>query len=300
LTPTGLTGTLNAAILTHGNMSIAQIAKNILGHTERLFGSKPAKNELLVICMHSTPADRLDDFKNIVSFLDNQFVYLPAQEVGNFFSSQYHQGPYYTLTFDDGLLNNFRTAEWLASIGKTATYFVVPDFIESNDQSSYYQTHIRPIVNRTIDHEKEDVTAMQWSQLKTLRRLGHVIGGHTASHRLHKNMNEEQVKYEIIDSKVRIEVALGETIDVFASPNNTLVSVNNECAAMINSTYKLHYITVPGTLTEAKNPQIIFRRNIEVHWKIGAIQYALGSWDLRRWEEDRIQILSLLRSRSVI
>lgn len=278
-------------------MSIAHIAKNILGHTERLFGSKPAKNELLVICMHSTPADRMDDFKSIVSFLDKRYVYLPAQEVGNFFSSQYNQGPYYTLTFDDGLLNNFKTAEWLASTGKTATYFVVPDFIESPDQAMYYQTHIRPIVDRTIDHEEEDVTAMNWAQLKELRRLGHIIGGHTASHRLHKDMNEDQIKYEIVDSKNRIEKALGETIDVFASPNNTLMSVNTPCARTINSTFKLHYVTVPGTLVGIKNPQMIFRRNIEVYWKLGAILYALGSWDLRRWKAARTEIHSLLSPR---
>lgn len=275
-------------------MSIAQIAKNILGHTERLFGAQLGQNELVVICMHSTPADRIEDFKTIISFLDKRFVYLPAAEVEQFFSKEYNQGPYYTLTFDDGLSNNLRSAQWLAETGKTATYFVVPDFIESKDQAAYYQTHIRPVIDRAIDHEEEDVTAMSWEQLKTLRDFGHIIGAHSASHRLHHLMAEDELQYELVDAKKRIEDALGESIQVFASPNNTLFSVNESCAKLINAHYSFHHITVPGSFIERRDPRMIYRRNIEVYWKKGAILYALGHWDLRRWRLAQQQVAALL------
>lgn len=275
-------------------MSIAQIAKNILGHTERLFGRKHASNELLVICMHSTPADRLDDFKRIVEFLDKQYVYLQANEIEAFFSSQPNQGPYYTLTYDDGLLNNYPSALWLAEQGKRATYFVVPDFIESTDQAAYYQSHIRPVIDRSIDHENEDVTAMSWQQLKTLQQHGHMIGAHSASHRLNHHMKADELHYELVEAKSRLEKALETSIRVFASPNNTLFSVNKNCAALINQHYDLHYITVPGSFVKHCDQRMIYRRNIEVHWNKGAILFALGIWDLGRWEEARIEIQSLL------
>ncbi len=275
-------------------MNFTQKIKSLLGHAEKIFGSHHAPNELLVICMHSTPFDRMNDFISLIRELDKSYKYLPANDMSTFFLGNYVDGPYYTLSFDDGLMNNYHTAMWLAENDKSATYFVIPDFIESSSQAEYYQSKIRPIINKEVDHEIEDITAMSWSDLRKLVDTGHVIGAHSASHTLNTTMSENDLHYEIIDAQKRIELQLGAKITTIASPNNTLTSVNSSCAKMIKENYKMHFTTVPGTYTPTSNPYIIYRRNFEVDWNKGAIYFALGKWDLWRWTSAQKLLARLL------
>ncbi len=275
-------------------MNFTQKIKSLLGHAEKIFGSHHAPNELLVICMHSTPFDRMNDFISLIRELDKSYKYLPANDMSTFFLGNYVDGPYYTLSFDDGLMNNYHTAMWLAENDKSATYFVIPDFIESPSQAEYYQSKIRPIINKEVDHEIEDITAMSWSDIRKLVDTGHVIGAHSASHTLNTTMSENDLHYEIIDAQKRIELQMGAKITTIASPNNTLTSVNSSCAKMIKENYKMHFTTVPGTFTSTSNPYIIYRRNFEVDWNKGAIYFALGKWDLWRWTSAQKLLARLL------
>ena len=275
-------------------MNFTQKIKSLLGHAEKIFGSHHAPNELLVICMHSTPFDRMNDFISLIRELDKSYKYLPANDMSTFFLGNYVDGPYYTLSFDDGLMNNYHTAMWLAENDKSATYFVIPDFIESSSQAEYYQSKIRPIINKEVDHEIEDITAMSWSDLRKLVDTGHVIGAHSASHTLKTTMSENDLHYEIIDAQKRIELQMGAKIITIASPNNTLTSVNSSCAKIIKENYKMHFTTVPGTFTSTSNPYIIYRRNFEVDWNKGAIYFALGKWDLWRWTSAQKLLARLL------
>ena len=275
-------------------MNFTQKIKSLLGHAEKIFGSHHAPNELLVICMHSTPFDRMNDFISLIRELDKSYKYLPANDMSTFFLGNYVDGPYYTLSFDDGLMNNYHTAMWLAENDKSATYFVIPDFIESPSQAEYYQSKIRPIINKEVDHEIEDITAMSWSDLRKLVDTGHVIGAHSASHTLNTTMSENDLHYEIIDAQKRIELQMSAKIITIASPNNTLTSVNSSCAKMIKENYKMHFTTVPGTFTSTSNPYIIYRRNFEVDWNKGAIYFALGKWDLWRWTSAQKLLARLL------
>jgi len=272
------------------NMNFTHKIKSILGHAERLFGANHKPNELIVICMHSTPFDRMNDFKLIIEELDKSYKYLPAKNLSDFFLGSYIDGPYYTLSFDDGLMNNYHTAIWLSENNKSATYFVVPDFIESSSQAEYYQSKIRPVINKEVDHELEDITAMSWMHLRELVERGHIIGAHSASHTLNTSMSENDLHYEIIDAQKRIEHKLSVKITTIASPNNTLISVNTRCAAMIKAHYAMHFTTVPGTFIPTSNPNIIYRRNFEVDWNKGAIYFALGKWDLWRWTSAQKQL----------
>jgi peptidoglycan/xylan/chitin deacetylase (PgdA/CDA1 family) len=136
---------------------------------------------------------------------------------------------------------------------------------------------------------------MSWADLRILQEQGHVIGAHSASHRLNNEMDEPALHYELVDAKKRIEENLGIRVNVFASPNNTLFSVNKKCADLIKQHYSFHHITVPGSLADDRQSLMIYRRNIEVYWKKGAILYALGHWDLKRWRSAQSQIAALLR-----
>jgi peptidoglycan/xylan/chitin deacetylase (PgdA/CDA1 family) len=246
-----------------------------------------AANELLVVCMHSTPADRLPRFKEIAQDLLQQYKPISPEEVAQYFTNKksFQNGPYILFTFDDGLKNNLKSAQILAELGVKALYFLVPDFVTASNGESYYRTHIRPAVDNTIDHEPEDLTPMQLGELRALVGMGHSVGFHTKSHRLTSTMTDEEIDEELTD----VHDVLGEfksQIQLhFASPNNTSFSVNHFCKKEISKRFALHYTTFPGLNAEQGDSQFILRRNIEVHWSNGEIRFATGRWDLSRWQD---------------
>lgn len=269
--------------------------KILLGETEYLFGRMTQrKNDILVLALHSTPSSKSHEFEVLVNWLLQHYKPLSPNALNEVSQGDFEEGPYFIMTFDDGLKNNIVSARYLSSRGIQAIYFIVPEFIEANDGEAFYIKNIRPNPDRRIDNRKEDVTPMSWEDLQELLSLGHHIGSHTMSHTLDKSMHSEQIEHEILKSKKVLEEKLKISVNHFASPNNTLMSVNEECAALIKKTYQFHHTTVPGLFDASQLKRgIVYRRNIECHWVSGKIKYSLGYFDLPRWQGLR-NALSLL------
>ncbi|MEZ4800753.1 MAG: polysaccharide deacetylase family protein [Flavobacteriales bacterium] len=268
---------------------IVQTYKSLVGRIERLVGELTPQNDLVVLCMHSIPVEFETTFQNLISKLRRKYVVLSPDELEDFLKnpSNYQNGPYLIFTFDDGLKNNLRAAKILEKNSISGLFFIVPDFVNSSNPSEFYRTNIRPEKER-IEKSNSDVTPMTWEELEELVSMGHVVGCHTHSHLLHPDMNETDSRKEIVESKKLLEDKLSIQITHFASPNNTLESVNENSAQLIRDNYKYHHTTVPGLFRKhLVDDHLVFRRNIEVHWKTGPTLFALGSFDLRRWREAR-------------
>jgi peptidoglycan/xylan/chitin deacetylase (PgdA/CDA1 family) len=269
--------------------------KILLGETEYLFGRMTQrKNDILVLALHSTPSSKNTQFEELVEWLIQNYKPLSPKALSEASDIDLNNGPYFIMTFDDGLRNNIASARFLASKAIQALYFIVPEFVEADDGEAFYIKNIRPNPDRKIDNSKEDVTPMSWEDIQELLSLGHHIGSHTMSHTLDKSYNSEQLEHEILRSKKVLEEKLNISVEHFASPNNTLMSVSKECAEIIKKTYKFHHTTIPGVFDKSQlNRGIIYRRNVECHWPSGKIKYSLGYFDLPRWQGPRDE-LSLL------
>ncbi len=62
---------------------------------------------------------------------------------------------------------------------------------------------------------------MTWEQVRTLKRSGHSIGAHTVTHPLLARCSREQQRFEIVESKRRLEEVLGATVESFSYPVGT-------------------------------------------------------------------------------
>jgi peptidoglycan/xylan/chitin deacetylase (PgdA/CDA1 family) len=257
----------------------------------------PPAHALEVVAMHSTPADRLDDFRQLVHHLSGIYRPFDPALVPAYFThpSDFKEGPYLIFTFDDGLANNLASARILAEAGHKAIYFLVPEFHMAGNSEVYYRTFIRPVVDELVDHQHEDRTALTVDQIGDLTALGHHIGCHTKTHRLHAGMSPVEVYQEIAGGRQTLGSLIGREVDYFASPNDTFFSVNRHAARVIREHYRAHFVTFPGHNHLHGNAQMVFRRNIEVHWSMGRIKYAMGAWDLWRWRQakDRFEALLL-------
>lgn len=59
---------------------------------------------------------------------------------------------------------------------------------------------------------------MNWQQVTELSKQGHIIASHTMSHRVLRFLNEDEKKYELGQSKKRLEEKLKHTIDWLVFP----------------------------------------------------------------------------------
>jgi peptidoglycan/xylan/chitin deacetylase (PgdA/CDA1 family) len=274
--------------------AIVKSVKAVFGMLEySLRPWKYAADELLVLCMHSTPLERRNQFEHLLDFLFKHFKPLQPNQLNDYFDGRLKNGPYVLFTFDDGLKNNLMAAELLEIRNARAVFFVVPDFIRASDSKTYYRTNIRQNIDSTVDHETEDFMAMDESDLKLLLSRGHSVESHTMSHLLRATNALNDIEREVVQSKQWISQTLSTQCTMFCSPIQTNFSVNAQAKRLINEEYKFHFTTFPGLHADGRDAQLIFRRNIEVHWSLGQIKYALGKADLSRWKDEIAQFRQL-------
>lgn len=273
----------------------AMLFKSLLGHVLKAGGDlRYPAGELLVLNYHSTGKKFLPNLQKQLDFFERHFTLLSPADLQAYYRDELHpQRCGLFITFDDGLRNNLYAAEELERRGHRAAFFVVPEFIETpqQKQKQYYLEHIRPLINPRVDEASEDFEAMNWEEIRALAEKGHLIGSHTNTHRM--IASHEENGEEIVASKTRIETCLGRPVTSFCSINNTLLSVGASDKRRIAQEYAYHFTTLPGSNQENKDPLFIKRRNVEVFWPDGAVYYALGKWDLKRWAGKRQQYASL-------
>jgi len=268
--------------------------KSLLGTVEyRLRPWGYASDELVVLCMHSTPRNMMPAFHRLLHFVKRHFVVLSPSQLDAYYNGELNQGPYVLFTFDDGLRNNRHVADVLNSCGHGAYFFIVPDFIHAGDQEGYYRTAIRQNTKPIFDREREDILPLEVSQVRQLVAQGHAVGAHSMSHMMRATDNSEKTHREVVLCKEELTLLAGHEVNAFCSIVNTNFSVGREGKQHINNHYRYHFTTFPGLNGKEKDRKLIFRRNVELDWSIGMIKYALGKLDLARWKGEIERFLQL-------
>jgi len=275
--------------------NIFQRVKGTLGAIESLIG-QDWSGEFLVVNYHGTQYKFIENFEAQIRFYTQNFDIISPDEVREGYTKGFNANtPKLLLTFDDGIKNNLLAVDVLNRYNIRAAFFIIPDFINTGEegQAEYFKTNIRKPINPEIDNKSEDFTAMSWDDIRELHAQGHAIGSHTMSHTLHRKHSNEKIKYEIIQSKIEIEKAIGNPIDMFCSINNSLESMSLKSLQFVQQNYKYHFTTLPGNNLKSLDPLFIRRINVESHWELNAIKFALGKVDRLRWRS-RVNTFKLL------
>ena len=102
------------------------------------------------------------------------------------------------ITFDDGYIDNYNNAlPVLKKYGMRATIFIVPAFTGNN--ANY----------------------LNWDQIKDMERNGITIQSHTLNHRALEELPDDEIRAELLNSKIMLEKNLGHPIDFLAYPTGT-------------------------------------------------------------------------------
>ena len=107
------------------------------------------------------------------------------------------------LTFDDGYRSEMPTADTLKEFGFTATFFVVPRFLDGVQQPAHYWEH--------WPH-------MNWDDLGPLVDAGFEIGAHSMTHPDLTECDSGRLMDEVAGAKALLERRLGREIVSFSYP----------------------------------------------------------------------------------
>lgn len=266
--------------------NLPHVFKSVLGALLSFDFLQP-KNQLIVLNFHGTQKKFLSNFISQINFLKQHYDIISPSELEDLIANKKkHTGNKMVITFDDGIKNNLHALSYLHSQNISAYLFIVPEFINthSNKQTNYFTKNIRPIVNKDIDTVEEDFLALSWDELNLLSSY-HTIGCHTLTHTMLKDsLSSDDLKKELIESKQIIESNLKINIQSFCSINNTLSTVGKQEALLIKQNYNYHFTTFGG-INKNYNPLIIERINVESHWLLGAVKFALTRFEFNRWKQ---------------
>jgi peptidoglycan/xylan/chitin deacetylase (PgdA/CDA1 family) len=101
------------------------------------------------------------------------------------------------------------TAAWEACAGKTG-----------DDQLAAVTQIERSLNVESVNGEHGFM--MTWSQVQELRKAGHTVGAHTMSHPNVAHVSETEARFEIVESKKRLEQELGVPVEHFSYPHPAL------------------------------------------------------------------------------
>lgn len=112
--------------------------------------------------------------------------------------------PIATISFDDGLSNNFRAAEIMRDHDVSGCFFVCPSIVNATDLEK-----IEAFCRERLLFDRTD-TFLGWDQLESLREMGHEIGNHSQNHRYLMELEESAFLDEVMTAQVELVKRLGE------------------------------------------------------------------------------------------
>jgi len=183
------------------------------------------------------------------------------------------------MTFDDGLLSNYRVAApLLEKYGFTGWFFLPTAFLSTapREQARFAKEHIIHTAG-LVDPETEDRLAMNWDEARDLAKR-HVIGSHTRTHcRMVASITPAQIEDEIVSSKRILEEQLQIPIRTYCWVGGENGTYSAAAANMIvDAGYEFAFVTTSAPIRPRHDPYQIHRTNINPDWRLNRLRFQLS------------------------
>lgn len=152
---------------------------------------------------HHLFKDEIESFKIVTSYLLNNFKIISYSKAVELLKTGDIDDHYICFSFDDGMKNCMRIAEYFNELGISALFFVNPEIVDHFDDEIYIQNHCKENLHL------QELDFMGWNDIDLLLKMGHEIGNHTLNHKRLSAIPVEEYPEQIVKSKEWIEKHAG-------------------------------------------------------------------------------------------
>ena len=219
---------------------------------------------LRIVTFHETPPEQLERLRRIVDWCRTRFPMASPADVDDLFAGRWRAGPdRVLLTFDDGYQTNFEVAQWLARIGISAVFFLVPSLIDRTNQE-YLRFHEQFGVKAYVPSKRPGARGFSTSQIREMVAMGHRIAAHNFAHRdlglLH---DRAAIRYEVSNALEKVGELTDARCDDFAIAFGQPENVSEEAAAYLIEHCPRVYSCHRGLNVPGKTPRFLLRHACE-------------------------------------
>lgn len=246
-----------------------RIALGLFYQFGKIFGIN--KNAVSVLCYHSISgadnkfAINIEFFEKQMGKISKHARFASLDEIMGILDGKKNAAPAVAITFDDGYKDIMKILPVAKKYKIPIAVFAVSDYNKIN--------------RKELDN---NIELLDCADLKLLHFEGWTIGCHSATHANFKNLNEEKIKKEIINSKKTLEINLGFKIEYFAYPKG--VFDGRIIGAAKSAGYKAAFSVLPGCVNSKSNRWVLPRTIIEKNHKASEFPavYSPTSFLIRR------------------
>ena len=237
---------------------------------------------------HGTPNSDRDAFESHLKFFQKHFVSVNVADLMDLHAGRWrHSKPGLIISFDDAVEDNAVVAgPLLERYGFVGWYFVPVCFLDASPQEQPDYAR-RWEIDVRVNRDANPIQAMSWDQARALQQKGHIIGSHTMHHRrLQADLTEDQLRAEIVDSKIELEKRISSPVEAFSWVGGRQEDYSREAAMMIEKAgYKASFMTNSSPIRPSCNLHQLQRTHLESSWPLPLVRLQLSGivdWHYRR------------------
>lgn len=238
------------------------------------------KNSVFILNYHATPEADISQMRQQIQFFQRDFEVFTFEEIEGHIQGSDATKPGMVLTFDDASLSNYLFAAPLLEEFNIRAVFLAPiSYVDEATRLHY-------------EGDEDNRMSMTWDELRDLRSRGHVIGGHSYNHvRLSELLTDEEIETEIVESKIRLESELDETLSIFCWVGGEEYAYAKKVSDRIRSAgYRIGLMTCCKSVDASDNRFQWHRFNIEASFSIARVRMVLGGMYQRMYAAKRRRV----------
>ncbi|ARJ66554.1 hypothetical protein WV31_13190 [Magnetospirillum sp. ME-1] len=190
-----------------------------------------------ILLLHDVPEEEMDSYRRLLDTIARHHGFVDPADFDKTLAGRPDSRTPVLVSFDDGFSSNLAAARLLAAeYGGRALLFVCPGLIDLTGDAR--RQAVAANVFRGRRSPAEVPALLEWDEIATLAAEGHVIGGHTLTHRHLPSLAVEEMRREIVESGARIAARLDRSVDWFAFPFGTIDDVSAEVLAVAAEHYR--------------------------------------------------------------
>ncbi len=171
-----------------------------------------------VVNYHNTDALNKDRFETEIKYFSENFHSVSLEDLDRFFETKEwpYDKPGLIPAIFEGYRSHYDTYAPILDRYEFTGWFYIPGFFMDVEEEKQIEFCKQQRLRISTVHGYDDGRiAMNEDEIKKLSEK-HVICCHTGTHyEVNENTSDEELKFEIIESKKRIEKATGKSCDVF-------------------------------------------------------------------------------------